>query len=118
MRQFLRKNKACFCQRHESGEIASARKPVRAGIFIEIGIKKYQSSVRSEIVGNDSVAANVSSLILKLEPTHVGCHDETNRICRSAGGRLQMVAVRKNLDSVWVWLYKDVAPIARIIPQK
>jgi hypothetical protein len=28
-------------------------------------------------------------------------------------GRLQMVAVRKNLDLVWVWFYKDVAPTAR-----
>jgi hypothetical protein len=24
-----------------------------------------------------------------------------------------MVAVRKNLDLVWVWFYKDVAPMAR-----
>gem|GEM_PF-636437 len=30
----------------------------------------------------------------------------------SAGGYLQMVAVRKNLDLVWVWFYKDVAPTA------
>jgi hypothetical protein len=30
----------------------------------------------------------------------------------AAGGRLQMVAVRKNLDLVWVWFYKDVAPTA------
>jgi len=30
----------------------------------------------------------------------------------SAGGRLQMMAVRKNLDLVWVWFYKDVAPTA------
>jgi hypothetical protein len=33
--------------------------------------------------------------------------------CRSAGGRLQMVAVRKKLDLVWVWFYKEVAPTAR-----
>ncbi|HZF02505.1 MAG TPA: hypothetical protein VE344_11505 [Methylomirabilota bacterium] len=26
--------------------------------------------------------------------------------------RLQMVALRKELDSVWVWFYKDVAPTA------
>jgi hypothetical protein len=37
--------------------------------------------------------------------------------CRSAGGRLQMVAVRavalrKELDLVWVWFYKEVAPTA------
>jgi len=25
---------------------------------------------------------------------------------------LQKVAVRKNLDLVWVWFYKDVAPMA------
>jgi hypothetical protein len=25
---------------------------------------------------------------------------------------MQMVAVRKNLDLVWVWFYKDVAPTA------
>jgi hypothetical protein len=35
---------------------------------------------------------------------------EIVRICGSAGGRLQMVVVRKNLDLVWVWFYKDVAP--------
>ena len=28
------------------------------------------------------------------------------------GGRLQMVALRKELDSVWIWFYKDVAPMA------
>jgi hypothetical protein len=27
-------------------------------------------------------------------------------------GHLQMVAVRKNLDLVWVWFYKEVAPMA------
>ena len=28
------------------------------------------------------------------------------------GGRLQMVALRKELDLVWVWFYKEVAPTA------
>jgi hypothetical protein len=27
-------------------------------------------------------------------------------------GSLQVVAVRKNLDLVWVWFYKGVAPTA------
>jgi hypothetical protein len=31
---------------------------------------------------------------------------------------MQMVAVRKNLDLVWVWFYKDVAPMVPIIKMK
>jgi hypothetical protein len=29
---------------------------------------------------------------------------------KSSGYAAPLVAVRKNIDSVWVWLYKDVAP--------
>jgi len=53
------------------------------------------------VVMDGIVAANVSSLQLNNEPTHVGCYDETDRICRSTGGRLQMeatVAVRKHQE--------------------
>jgi len=28
--------------------------------------------------------------------------------------KIIMVAARKNLDSVWVWFYKDVAPTAQL----
>jgi len=31
-------------------------------------------------------------------------------VAASNGGRLQMVALRKELDLVWVWFYKEVAP--------
>jgi hypothetical protein len=34
------------------------------------------------------------------------------RTLKRAKARAPLVAVRKNLDLVWVWFYKDVAPTA------
>jgi hypothetical protein len=52
-----------------------ARKPVRAGIFVETGIKKLKAPSGAKYAA-------------------------------------PLVAVRKNLDLVWVWFYKDFAPTA------
>jgi hypothetical protein len=57
-------------QRRERVETAFARKPVRAGIFVETGLK------------NSKAPSGVK------------------------------YAAPTELDSVWVWFYKDVAPMA------
>jgi len=36
----------------------------------------------------------------------------THRRTPNQASPAQLVAVRKNLDLVWVWFYKDVAPMA------
>jgi hypothetical protein len=54
------------------------RKPVRAGIFVEIGIKKSKAPSGA----------------------------------KSSEYAAPLVAFCKDLDLVWVWFYKDVAPTA------
>jgi hypothetical protein len=45
-------------QGRESGEMAFVRKPVRAGMFVETGIKKFQSSAEN-VLGSATVPVAV-----------------------------------------------------------